>query len=234
LLFGKKPEGDADKVDQKPDAAGQRDYLKGKLKPEELEGKSDEDVAKLFDAEKQKEADADPTNQPFKLDELKIPDTMPIPEEMKGKVDDLSKIFNDKKLTNTQKMQKAVDLHVEMMQRQNQQWADTKKNWRDDCSKDPVIGGDKLKPAVAATENLITQFAGNPEFGGSPELLEQMQDDLVFLGLGNKKSFIKFMNNIARATGEDGFDGKGGGGKSSQDKSLAQKMWPDMPGDKQA
>ena len=55
-----------------------------------------------------------------------------------------------------------------------------------------------------------------------------MQEDLVLLGLGNKKSFIRFCNNIAKATKDDSMDGKPSGG-GSQEKSLASRMWPNMP-----
>lgn len=244
LMFGKKPEekkadAPADKPAEKPAIADQRKALLEKATDEAakkaLEGKTDEEIAKLFDeADAKAKADEEAAkNPPFKFEDLKIPADMPVTPEMKEKVSELSNIFNDEKLSKTEKMQKAIDLHLEQQQKSLDFWNDTKAQWREVSKNDKVIGGQNIEKSVATAESVAVKFGGNPEFGGSPELLREFQDDLMLLGLGNKRSFIRIFNNIAKATGEDKMDGQGGN-QQQQAGDMARRMWPDMPGDKKA
>lgn len=231
LLFGKK-EGDspdpkkADDKPEKPDAKGQRDYLKDKIDAKELEGKSDADIEKMFDEQKAKEqaeADAGP-----KVDFTKLK-TSDGSEIDAPNMEWLKKYAGDNKLTQEQ-TQALVDKGAEINKHIADQWTATKTSWTQETKNDPVIGGKNLPQTQASVERLITKFASDPAFGGSPELIRSLQEDLILLGLGRKRSFITMMNNIAKATGEDKMEGTPGAAPIKA--SLAERMWPDMAGDK--
>lgn len=150
--------------------------------------------------------------------DLKLPDGATVVPEMLEGVKDFAKANNLK----PEEAQKIVDLGVKFQQNQLAQWETTKSGWRDEVRSDPVLGGHNLDKSVKAAEEVVARFGGNEK-----EIIE-MQEDLVLLGLGNKKSFIRFCNNIAKATKDDSMDGKPSGG-GSQEKSLASRMWPNMP-----
>lgn len=218
LITGKpKEEGKpADKPAEKaPEtAAEKRGYLEGKLDEEgkkSLEGKTDEEIEKLYNEQKDKEALGD-----FKLEDIKTPEDMPIPEEMKEKVGDLAKIFNDAKLKPAEKMQKAVDLHIEIQNKQLKDFVNLKAGW-----KKTVEDSADLKAMVGPANDVVRKFAGD----GAQ--LEEFQGCLKMLGLGNHPSFVRFCGNIAKAIGEDTFDGQGNKG-GGQKKDLAELMYPDM------
>ena len=141
---------------------------------------------------------------------------MPIPEEMKEKVTDLAKIFNNKELNASEKMQKAVDLHVEIQNRQLEDFKKVKDEWKGRVLADP-----ELKAAVGPANDIVRKFAGDAK------QLEEFQSTLKFLGLGNHPSFVRFCANIAKATGEDTQDG--GGTPPARKKDLAEMMYPNMP-----
>lgn len=197
-------------------AAEKRAYLEGKegADKEALKGKTDEEIEKLFTDEKAKEAEVDALGG-FDSSKLELPEDMPIPEEMKEKVTDLAKIFTNKELSTQEKFQKAVDLHVDIQKRSLEQFKAVKNEWKEAVLKDP-----ELKASVGPANDVVRKFAGDAK------QLEEFQGALKFLGLGNHPAFVRFCANVAKATSEDSFDGKSGGGQ--QKKDLATQMWPDM------
>lgn len=194
-------------------------FLEEKLgdKKSELEGKTDEEIAKLFDEAKAKEAAEAAAGPVFKFEDIKVPETMPITPEAKEKVTALAA----KHKLGTEAMQEMIDAHVEIMNAQTKQWDDMKKGWRTEVEKDPVIGGKNLDAVKKDANDVVRKFAGNEQE------LQELQEDLILLGLGNKKSFIRFLNNVAKATKED----KIAGTSTSQTppkKTTAQIMYPNM------
>lgn len=194
-------------------------YLEEKLgdKKTELEGKSDEDIAKMFEAEKAKEAAATAAAVVFKFEDIKIPDTMPVTDEMRGKVTALA----EKHKLGTEAMQELINTHVEVMNGQRDQWDKMKLDWRTQTEKDPEIGGANLDAVKKAANDVVRKFAG------TDEQLKEFQEDLILLGLGQKRSFIRFCNNIAKRTREDSQDGSSTSSQPAK-KTTAQIMYPNM------
>lgn len=215
----KKEEKTEEKPAEKPPVADMKKFLEEKLgdKKTELEGKTDEEIAKMFDEAKAKEA-ADANAGPvFKFDDIKIPETMPITPETKEKVTAIAA----KHKLGTEAMQELIDTHVEIMNGQTEQWEGLKKTWRGEVEKDPVLGGKNLETVRKAANDVVRKFAGNETE------LKEFQEDLILLGLGNKKSFIRFLNNVAAKTKEDTLDGAAGSGEPKK-PTAAQRMWPNM------
>jgi hypothetical protein len=198
-------------------AAEKRAYLEGKegADKEALKGKTDEEIEKLFNDDKAKEAEAAELGD-FAFDKIKVPEDMPIPEELKGKVTDLAKVFNNKELSASEKMQKAIDMHVEQQQKQLDDFKKVKDEWRGKVLADP-----ELKASVGAANDVVRKFAGDAK------QLEEFQGALKFLGLGNHPAFVRFCANVAKATSEDSMDGKARDGGAKKD--LASMMYPNMP-----
>lgn len=154
-----------------------------------------------------------------KLEELSLPEDYAIPDDMKAP---LTEFIAENKMSKEQ-AQKVVDLGVKMQQQNLDAWVKTKGDWRKEVENDPVLGGANLKTTVGKVNNLIRKF------GGNEQEMAEFKQDLVLLGLGNKRSFIRFMSNIAKATGNDSASGNGGGsaqGDSFEDK--AKRMYPNM------
>lgn len=196
----------------------QKKYLEGKVDPKELEGKTDEEIAKLVDEHKAKEAEA-----AGKVDFAKItlPEGIKMSEENQKA---LQAFVTKNKLTGEQAQaaaQEMADMGSKLQQENLRQWQDMKKSWRESVENDPVLGGNNLKQTVADCNDVVRQFAG------SEAELKEFQADLIFLGLGNKPSFVRFLKNIRAATKEDGMDGRSTASAAPQ-KSAAQRMWPDM------
>lgn len=154
-----------------------------------------------------------------KLEELTVPEDMPIPDELKGP---LSEYIKDHKL-DKDGAQKLTDLGVKMQQHNLDVWTKTKSDWRKEVEADPVLGGTNLKVTVAKANDVIRKFAG------SEENLAELKQDLVLLGLGNKRSFVRFLNNIAQATGNDTAGGSSGGSaQQAGADAMAKRMYPNM------
>lgn len=152
-----------------------------------------------------------------------------VPEEMKVDADQVEwiKKFAGERKMSQEDAQALLDKGVEMQQKNLDFWNETKKGWREAVEKDPVLGGHNLTKSVKTANEIVTKFAG------TPQELGELQDDLILLGLGNKKSFIRFCNNVARATSDDKMSGASGN-NVTKSADLASRMWPDMPGDKKA
>ena len=194
---------------------------------EKEEGEGEDDGEGKEGDESDKEGEEGDQPPAFDIDKLEVPEDMPIPDDVKEEVNALVKELENPDLSLQEKMQKMTDMHVKMMSRQTDAWEKMKDDWRQECIKDPDIGGDNLKPVTGKVNDLVRQFASNPQFGGSEELFNDLKADLTILGLGNKKSFIKFMHNIAKATGGD----EAGGGKSvSNTEKLPREkiLYPNM------
>lgn len=236
LLFKPKVDGDKKPDDKAPDdkpkdapklttADDQKKFLTDKkLDPKLMEGKTDAEIQKLYDEQLAKdaaeaEANAGPT---VDFEKLTVPDdTKVTPENM----DWVKKYSADNKLTQEQ-TQALLDKGVEMHKQNIDFWNNTKKGWLAEVKADPTIGGANLDKTVANVEDVIQKFGANKEFGGSPELVQALQQDLMLLGLGVKKSFIQFMANVHKATSDDTFNGKGGSNPPKKD--LASRMYPNM------
>lgn len=188
--------------------------------PEQIE--ADKKTAEDAEKEKAEKKDGE-AEKPIEYEDFKLPEDAVIPETIKGKLTDFAK---ENKLSQEQ-AQAIVDLGVEQNQANLDFFVETKARWRGECEKDPIIGGQKLAESVNNANDIVRRFGSDPALGGDKQLFTELQDDLMMLGLGNKRSFVRFMNNIHKATAEDKVLGQGGGGE--QPKTMAQRMYPDQP-----
>lgn len=244
LLDGGKPATPGQQSDQKPDAKpaqsadGQQDAMvqnvddkkkdpgkdllfgdddKGE-KPEGEETADGEKKDESEDGEKkddEKEAEAPQVD----FDKLELPADMPVQPELKERFLD---IVNSKDMSKQEQTQALVDMHVDMMNKANDAWFDTVQSWRDETMADPDLGGQNIEQTISNANEVMNIFATDKEH------LAELQGDLKYLGLGNKKSFIRFLNNIHSKVGDDSIANTFGRGGEGGNKPHEKVLWPDM------
>lgn len=233
------PSGDEPPKDDPPAEGddGQDDGDKDKddllFEEDEDDPKPDEDKDKEGDDGEGDESESDedePSEESqFDFDKLEIPADLPVPEGIKDQMSDFAAKY---KLDN-EGMQAMTDMHVSIMEQQAAQWAEMKETWRNETRSDPDIGGENWAESKLLANNLIRMIWGEEtkevknsqgeviqtiKIGGSEDLLKEFQQDLKFLGLGNKRSFIKGLVNIGRMMDNDTIAGaKPGGGSGPKD-----------------
>lgn len=158
----------------------------------------------------------------FDVAALKLPDDFVIPEAMKADVEGIAKELN----LSTDQMQKLSDLHIKMLQKQNDGFEDLKQSWRAEVEADKDLGGQHLEQTKKLCNDTIRQFALDPAFGGSEKLMDGLKSDLIGLGLGNKISFLRFLTNIAKATRNDSVGGQSGHGAGEE--TTAKILYPHL------
>lgn len=215
---------EAEKKTEPATPADMKKYLVDKKVDEKtLEGKTEAEIKALFDAEKAKETADNKEGEKIEYKDFTVPEDMPIAPDTLA---EFKAFATENKLTQ-EAAQKFIDLGVKQQEKSLEFWQNTKKSWRTDSERDPVIGGDKLKTSVNNANDIVRRFASDPNLGGSPELLKEYQEDLILLGLGNKKSYIKVMNNIHKMISDDSFQGSNNGG-APKSKTMAQTLYPNM------
>lgn len=73
------------------------------------------------------------------------------------------------------------------------QWKELQESWRQEATKDPEIGGEKLQPSLGAIAKVMDKY-------GTPELRQAF--DLT--GAGNNPHVIKFLAKVAKDLTEPG------------------------------
>lgn len=212
------------------------DATKEEAKKPNIEIKEDDQL--LFDEKKQEEGktddaekkEEDKTEEENKeetaiitVENLALPDDVIISEDIKGS---LNELISEHKLSK-ETAQKMVDIGVKMEQKRIDDWYNMKNTWKEESIADPEIGGKNLDKTKSNCNRLINQFAG------SEENLAECKQDLILLGLGNKRSFLRLLNNIANATGNDDTqkNSNSGGSNNNHDNSYeakAKRMYPNM------
>ncbi len=191
--------------------AGAEDKAKPTDKPPE--GKADEKPG-----EKKPEDKAD-TPAPFKIEDMKVPDGFEMPETMKPVISGLAASIEEAK-TPQERMQKIADAHVAVQNMQMESWNKMKSDWRQEIVKDPVLGGNNIDKTRAACDDVVRRFV-------PADKMEEFTNDLILLGLGNKKSFVNFLMSVHEKTREDNAAGAGGAGPAER-QSAEKTLWPNM------
>ena len=130
-------------------------------------------------------------------------------------VTEAEQIFREIGLTNDQAVKvgailtRAKELDAEAWTQANDEWAQAVKD-------DPDMGGERYDATVARVRNVASRF-GSPAFN---EALEQY-------GFGNHPELVRFIDNIAKAIGEDRTPGKPPGALPSETESLRAR-YPTM------
>lgn len=188
----------------------------------------------LFDENKDGEADGEKkdgeeADQAIAVDfeKITLPDGMQISAENKEALSAFIAKYNLPADAAQGAAQELADIGAKMQQAQLDGWMDMKKEWREKVESDPILGGHNLKQTVADANTVVRKYAGDEA------QLKEFQQDLVFLGLGNKTSFVRFLANIHAATKEDTLDGRSSAA-SVASKTAAQRMYPSMKSESDA
>ena len=91
----------------------------------------------------------------------------------------------------------------------------TVQGWADATKADKALGGDKLDASLATAKTALDRF-------GSPELRALLNET----GLGNHPEVVRAFVKVGEQISEDGF--VGAGGSPAENKTLAQRMYPNM------
>lgn len=179
--------------------------------PTQAEGQSTE--AKT-DEGKTKEVKVE--GAPEEYAEFTAPEGMKFDEAILGDFKSLAKEHN----LSQEVAQKFADIGAKAAQVQNdnfiKQIEAAKVEWANASRIDKEFGGDKLGENVAVAKKALDMF-------GSPELTEVLKTS----GLGNHPEIIRAFYRVGQQISDDKFV-PGGKAPSGAEKSVAQRMYPDM------
>lgn len=216
---------DAKPADAAPAADAPADKPAADAKPKEENFLFDEkkDEAKPEDKKEGDDKPKDGEQPPVTLEALTIPDDVVVADSMKEPVNAL---ISTHKL-GKEAAQAVVDLGVKMRQDDLNSWQATKKEWLGQIMADPELGGANADKTKAVCNNVIRKF------GGSPENMAELQQDLILLGLGNKRSFVRLLTNMAKATGQDTTNAADPAGATQPQggndiAAMAKRIYPNM------
>lgn len=111
-------------------------------------------------------------------------------------------------------MQELANLKPKMDQMAIERWKGHLSDLKKEAQADPEIGGAKYAPAIAAGKAVIAKF-GNANFVKM----------INHYGIGAHPEMIRFMDKIAKATGETPTPSSEGGGMASVEKPLHELMY---------
>ena len=154
-----------------------------------------------------------PAGAPESYEAFKVPDGLTIDDTMLTEYSQLAKGAN----LSQEQAQAMVDFGAKIAQQAVKSVLDDGNaqiaKWANDAKADAVIGGDNLKPALAAGRRAIDAF-------GSKELVTALNET----GLGNHPELIKFFAKVGELVKEDRIVG-GAGGNQSADQDLATLLY---------
>ena len=195
------------------------------LKPDEQKPEGEEGEKPEGEEEnKEGEEGEEPT---FDIDALTTPEGQEIPSDIKTA---LSEFAKEHKLTN-EAAQQIVDMGVKQNKMAIDNWIQTRKDWRTESERDPEIGNENFTKSVQSANSVVRQFASNPNADAATQekQFKEFQDDLILLGLGQKKSFIRFCVNIGKHFENGGIPTTGDGESGGNRKPSSAVLYPDMP-----
>lgn len=159
----------------------------------EAKAKSELDAKAKADAEAAAKANDTKAN-PFKVEELKVPEGLQVDEAISKSFVELVNKFGIGRDAAAELVNLQATLAKSASEAGSKAWSDMQDTWRKEALADPDIGGEKLKPAIGAISKVIDQF-------GSPEL--RIAFDLT--GAGNNPHVLKFLHKVASVLGEGNF-----------------------------
>lgn len=163
---------------------------------------------------------------PLTAEAIKLPDGTKIDEGIMGKFVELA---NEHKLS-PETAQGLVDLQIEAMnaisEQGNQQWNELQDTWSTEAKADPVIGGDKLDPALGQIAKLIDTFSVNEKGEPDKAQADKLREVFDLTGAGNNPTVMRFLSTIAQKLVVEGgpISGTGGTGERTQ----AQILYPNQ------
>lgn len=171
------------------------------------------------EGEPPKEAEPAEPPAPLTADDIKFDEDLEVPEELR---DELLGVFNNAELDAKGRAQALVDLHTKAMKEaseaSSQAWANMQKEWRDAVKADPLVGGEKMQPALDRIGRLVNEYADAPD---------ELIGAFGVTGAGNNPHVVRFLAKIADKLVE-GEHVSGAPATSPQD--AASKLFPSMKG----
>ena len=133
---------------------------------------------------------------------------------------DFLKVLNETDPTDKAALGKSLlELHEKVSEANLEHWYNLQSEWRTEIESDPVIGGDKLAPALGNVSKLIDEFAAT---NGGNEMADQLRLQFDQTGAGNNPAIVKFLIWTASQLSE----GKPlSGSPAGGDVSRAQKLF---------
>lgn len=153
---------------------------------------------------------------PLTREALTLPEGVNFDE---AQMNDALALLNNSELPAAERASKLMELHAKALEAHTnklaEDWIAEQKKSADAIRSDPDIGGANLPASEALFAKVLSEF-------GDDELTQ----DIVSSGLGNKLSFARFLVKIGKITGE----GKPlvGEPTSSESLSRAQKLYPNQ------
>ncbi len=216
-----KDEGKADDGKAKDDANEGDGSGDKSPSDKEAEAKAEKEATEKAEKEAKDKAEKDKgdedtlTGAPDAYKDFTLPENVEL-------IDDKLKEFQaiSKEMNLSQKgAQTLIDKHVavisEIQEAQNEEWAETRKEWREATKTDKEFGGQKLKASMAYAKAALNAF-GNTEFIG-------LMDDF---GLGDHPEVVRFLVLAGKAVSEDSLMPGGHPSSGDSGKTQAERMFP--------
>jgi len=154
--------------------------------------------------------------EPLTREALTLPEGVEFDDaQLTGALD----LLNNSELPANERASKLMELHAKALEahttKQAEAWIADQKKSADAIRADPEIGGPNLPASEAIFSKVLSEFGD-----------EELTQDIVASGLGNKLSFARFLVKIGKITGE----GKPlvGEPTSPESVSRAQKLYPNQ------
>ncbi|MFZ8932381.1 MAG: hypothetical protein ACO2ZP_00590 [Bacteriovoracaceae bacterium] len=157
----------------------------------------------------------DTHGQEINYEPWEVPEGVSISEELGNQFEGLARQLG----LNQEQAQAIVDLGVQQANSfenfVDQSWTETRNNWVEEITRDPVFGGSNLKQTIAHANHAISRFGG-PEF----------KEFLTSTGLGDNGQIIKFLAKVNHAFAEDRVVNSTA--SASRELPIAKKLYPNM------
>jgi hypothetical protein len=105
--------------------------------------------------------------------------------------------------------------------RQQQFLTDQAAKWKTEVESDKDLGGANLPVTQANLKRVMDRFAPGDQHA--------LREILNTTGYGNHPVWVRFVNAIGKAMAEDTSGGGNGLSRDTKTKTLAQRMFPDLP-----
>lgn len=194
--------------DEKPEAKADGDLL-----ADDDEGKSPED--------KDGQADKSKDGAPETYEAFTLPEGVQLDE---AALAEATPAFKEVGLSQEQ-AQKLVDVYAKLQQSAAEKtlagFNQIKNDWKASLKADPEFGGDKLPQTVGAAKAVLAKYGD-----------KNLVNDLKEWGWANHPGLIKLLARVRGHLSEDTLE-TGDAAAQARVKSLAERMFPNMPGDNQ-
>ncbi len=165
------------------------------------------------DQESGEEQERKPAQVPQEFDPaaLNVPAGIEVNQDL---VQDFGKLVGEMNLSQEQ-AQQLVDLQIKTLQVQEERFAELRRTWVAELKADPEYGGKRFDATVSDALAVMRRFDPSGEVAKT----------LNGTGFGDNPAIVKMLANIKQAISEDEF--VAANGKTTQEKHLYHRMWPD-------